>query len=54
MLEGPNGVQEKNETQEQDARIDAYTKGDDEVGSCKVVVGQLLIANNCAYVLFDF
>ena len=46
-------VVEKKEDHEPNARIYAYTKGDAITSTSKVVTGQLIIAKNCANVLFD-
>ena len=54
MIEGSTEVQEKKEIPEPNARIYAYTKGDVEVGSSKVVTGQPPVLNKLAPVLFDF
>ncbi|KAL5540177.1 hypothetical protein UlMin_043726 [Ulmus minor] len=52
-LGGPIEEHEKKEVPEPNARIYAYTRDDAEAGTSKVVIGQLLVANKHALVLFD-
>ncbi|KAL5561449.1 hypothetical protein UlMin_031196 [Ulmus minor] len=52
-LEGPSINQGRFEAPEPEAKIFAYTKGDMEVGTSNVVIGQLSIANMNSHILFD-
>ncbi|WP_265645602.1 hypothetical protein, partial [Escherichia coli] len=53
MLEGPIISQGRLEAPETYGRIYTYTKEDAQAGPSNVVTGQLSVANQDAYVLFD-
>ncbi|KAL5567024.1 hypothetical protein UlMin_030188 [Ulmus minor] len=53
LTEGFIDDQDRKDVLEPNARIYAFTKGDAEAGSSKVVTGQLPVVNKIAHVLFD-
>ena len=53
MAVGPNNETDKKNVPEPKARIYSYTKGNAEVGSFKVVTGQLPVVSKKARVLLD-
>ncbi|KAL5575060.1 hypothetical protein UlMin_016759 [Ulmus minor] len=53
MAVGPKEEPDKKSVPEPNTRIYAYTKGDAEAGSSKVVIGQLPVVNKIDCVLFD-
>ena len=53
-LEGPSIIEGRLEVPKPGVKIYAYTKGDVEVRTSNVVIGQLSVANLNSYILFDF